>query len=172
MHYYEHQSATPILDGRYGGTPNTFALPVEDFQWVFASFAAELRDETLALSENLVRAVGHLMRDVSRLHISDERGREPETRYIVHELLSSTFRKLLGGHPSNTQSDNRLVWTYGRKEHPVGSAPLAIVEEKAKLGFGGDGAVQGSFAYAQHWTDPSQKVGTTPNPFVSLQPLT
>ncbi|RDX41428.1 hypothetical protein OH76DRAFT_216504 [Lentinus brumalis] len=97
------------------------------------------------------------MRDVSRLHISDERGREPETRYIVHELLSSTFRKLLGGHPSNTQSDNRLVWTYGRKEHPVGSAPLAIVEEKAKLGFGGDGAVQGSFAYAQHWTDPSQK---------------
>ncbi|RPD77102.1 hypothetical protein L226DRAFT_459785 [Lentinus tigrinus ALCF2SS1-7] len=46
--------------------------------------------------------------------------------------------------------------SYSRKTAPFGVAGLAIVEEKAELGFGGDGSVQGSFSYAQHWTDRNQ----------------
>ncbi|KIY64453.1 hypothetical protein CYLTODRAFT_101398 [Cylindrobasidium torrendii FP15055 ss-10] len=38
-----------------------------------------------------------------------------------------------------------------------GAAALAVVIENPELGCGGEGSVQGSFSYLQHWGDDQQK---------------
>ncbi|KAI0720808.1 hypothetical protein C8T65DRAFT_632871 [Cerioporus squamosus] len=126
---------TPILDGRYGDTPNTIAPPVEDFHYAFASFVAEYRDGNTQPPEDFVRKVGKLMNAVSKIG-TDEVRRQSDTRSLLSNLLSVTF---------------------GQLGDILGLAGLAIVEEKLELGTSGDGSVQASFSYIQHWTDGKQK---------------
>ncbi|RPD56942.1 hypothetical protein L226DRAFT_615287 [Lentinus tigrinus ALCF2SS1-7] len=134
-HYHEHQSGeNPILDGRYGNKHTTIAPPVEDFHYAFAQFKAECHDEQTPLPEEFVRRIGELMDTVSQIKVDDELGRQANTRSLLSNILSATFGQVV----------NSL-------------AALAILEEKDELGTSGDGSVQGSFSYLQHWMDQGQK---------------
>ncbi|RPD60711.1 hypothetical protein L227DRAFT_585871 [Lentinus tigrinus ALCF2SS1-6] len=142
---------TPILDGRYSDSPNTIAPPIEDFHYAFASFVAQYRDEQLQPPEEFVRKVAELMDTTAQISV-DENRRSSTTRSLLRRLLSASFTQLV--NKNRTSADHMI--SYNRETAPFGVAGLAIVEEKAELGFGGDGSVQGSFSYAQHWTDRNQ----------------
>ncbi len=143
----------PILDGRYGDKPTTIAPPVEDFHYAFAQFRAELRDEQLQPPEEFVRQVAALMDHVSQIQ-TDEVRRQTTTRSLLSNILSATFAQLVNSN--KTSADH--IHSFSRVSPPLGIAGLAIVEEKAELGAGGDGSVQGCFSYIQHWMNESQMV--------------
>ncbi|RDX41429.1 hypothetical protein OH76DRAFT_1449674 [Lentinus brumalis] len=151
-HYYDYQCGTfPILDGRYGSRPTTIAPPVEDFHYAFAQFKAECRDEQIQPPEEFVRQVVELMDAVSKIK-TDEVPRQATTRSLLSNLLSASFGQLVNSN--KTSADH--VHSYSRERPPLGLAGVAIVEEKAELGSSGDGSVQGSFSYSQHWMTGSQ----------------
>ncbi len=152
--YYKIQCGDfPILDGRYGDEPTTIAPPVENFHYVFAQLKAELRDEQLQPPEEFVRQVAELMDSVSQIQ-TDEVRRQTTTRSLLNNILSATFAQLVDSN--NTPAGH--VYSFSRVSPPLGIAGLAIVEETAELGAGGDGSVHGSFSYIQHWMNESQKV--------------
>ncbi|RDX49331.1 hypothetical protein OH76DRAFT_1483274 [Lentinus brumalis] len=151
--YYKIQCGDfPILDGRYGDEPTTVAPPVENFHYVFAQLKAELRDEQLQPPEEFVRQVAELMDSVSQIQ-TDEVRRQTTTRSLLNNILSATFAQLVDSN--NTPAGH--VYSFSRVSPPLGIAGLAIVEETAELGAGGDGSVHGSFSYIQHWMNESQK---------------
>ncbi|TFK91192.1 hypothetical protein K466DRAFT_542114 [Polyporus arcularius HHB13444] len=145
----------PILDGRYAAdTPTTIAHPVEDFHYAFASFVAEYRDENTQLPEEFVRKVGALMDAVSVID-TDGSHRESDTRALLSNLLAVAFGRPVNSTRMWFSADHLL--NYRREDSPLGVAALAIIEEHIELGVSGDGSVQGSFSYAQHWAHLSQK---------------
>ncbi|KAJ8482566.1 hypothetical protein ONZ51_g5275 [Trametes cubensis] len=152
--YYEHQCGdNPILDGRYGSKPTTVAPPVEDFHYAFAQFKAQCSDEQLPVPEEFVRKVDEVTIAVSKIKVDGELSPEANTRSLLSNLFSATFGQL--DNSTKTSADN--VYSYSRVRQPLGLAALAIVEEKAELGSSGDGSVQGSFSYMQHWLDQGQR---------------
>ena len=152
--YYRYQDGpTPILDGRYANHPNTIALPVEDFHSAFACFVAQHKVERLQPPEEFVRKCCQYMDATSKIG-TDEKRRESDTRQLLSNLLSATFTQLV--NEDRTSANHTMV--YSRDKAPLGLAALAIVEEKTELGTGGDGSVQGSFTYTQHWLDSGQRV--------------
>ena len=134
-------------------TPTTIALPVEDFHYVFASFVAEIRDQNTQPPDDFVREVSEVMDAVAQVG-TNELPRQTDTRALLSKLLSVTFGQAV--NCIRTSADRIL--TFSRESPPLGLAGLAIIEEKLELGSSNDGAVQGSFSYVQHWTNPDQKV--------------
>ncbi|KAI0703658.1 hypothetical protein C8T65DRAFT_709207 [Cerioporus squamosus] len=154
--YYEHQCGdNPILDGRYGNKPTriTIAPPTADFHCAFAQFKAQCSDEHLLVPEKCVQKVGELMDAVSKIKTDGKLRHQANTRSLLSNLLSVTFRQLIN---SNRASADH-VHSYSCVRLPRGLVALAIVEEKAKLHSSGDGSVQGSFSYMQHWMDQGQQ---------------
>ena len=88
------------------------------------------------------------MNAVSRIQVS-ETERYASTREFLGKIL------LCGG--IQIMNSNRTVadhfFPYTRTTDPKGTTPIAIVEEKAELGTGGDPAVQSYFSYFQFWKD-------------------
>ncbi len=89
---------------------------------------------------------------------TDEVPRRATTRSLLSNLLSASFGQLVNSDKMSTDH----LHSYIRARPPLGLAGVAIVEEKAELGFSGDGSVQGSFSYSQHWLDGDRAVSTFP----------
>ena len=140
------------MDGRYAHKPNTIPLPIEIYHSAFAAFAAESRDPNLAVPDDFVQKISQLMLFVSQISVL-ESPRQERTREKLQELLGFAATPLRSA--SGSAPDHGIVST---QPGMIGSAALAIVEEKSELGSGNDPVVQGSFSYLAHWSDNGQKV--------------
>ncbi|KAK0458356.1 uncharacterized protein EV420DRAFT_394133 [Desarmillaria tabescens] len=145
--YFDHQGGvTPILDGRYGLRRTPIPPPIELYNCVFASFQAYIRDESLNIPAQVVQLTAEVMRTVSQIS-PDESARQSPTRNILSKLLNSpVFQNI---DPNNMNS--AYILQFQRRSPPIVAAGV-ICEEKAELGWDGEGSVQGSFSYAQYWT--------------------
>ncbi|KAK0492500.1 hypothetical protein EDD18DRAFT_1079650 [Armillaria luteobubalina] len=145
--YFDHQgSGTPILDGRYGLKRTPIPPPIELYHHIFASFQACVRDESLQIPPHVVQLTAELMRTASQI-ATNESSRQGPTRNLLSQLLSRpVFQEL---NPNETNSDHILQF---QRRSPPAVAAGAICEEKAELGWSGEGSIQGSFSYAQYWT--------------------
>ncbi|KAK0458352.1 uncharacterized protein EV420DRAFT_1270690 [Desarmillaria tabescens] len=145
--YFDHQGGiTPILDGRYGLRQIPIPPPIELYHCIFASFQADIHDESLHVPAQVVQLTTELVRIVSQIS-PDESARQSPTRNILSQLLNSpVFQKL---NPNKTNS--AYILQFQRRSPPMVAAGVICVE-KAELGWDGEGSVQGSFSYAQYWT--------------------
>ncbi|RXW17797.1 hypothetical protein EST38_g8056 [Candolleomyces aberdarensis] len=154
LNYLEFQNGpVPILDGRYGTTPNPIALPVEVHHPAFAEFSAVARDSVREPPDDIIDLTIQLMATSSRI-VTTELDRQSATR----DLLSKILRFPVIEAVNRNRSSAYYAATYSRSgSDPIGAAALGIIEEKIDLGISGDPSTQGSFSYLQHWTDPAQK---------------
>ncbi|KAK0478790.1 hypothetical protein IW261DRAFT_1480823 [Armillaria novae-zelandiae] len=155
--YFIHQGGvTPILDGRYGLQGTSIPPPIELYHHIFASFRAGIRDESLQIPAQTVQFTAELMRSTSQI-ATNESARQSPTRNLLN--------------PNKTNSDHILQ--FQRRSPPMVAAGV-ICEEKAELGWNGEGSVQGSFSYAQYWTqkdiqrEPFFKASCCPSFIVSI----
>nr|VWP00791.1 Phosphate:H symporter (Phosphate:H symporter, variant) [Ganoderma boninense] len=134
--YVEYQTGdAPILDGRYGEMGRqTLAAPVEIYHPVFAGFVANVKDESLDVPEDVVRATASFMTSMSKISTSDA----PRTESVPPGWMKTTSSPIAVILPR------------------FGPAALAIVEVKNELGFSGEPSVQGSFTYLDFWKGESQ----------------
>ena len=145
--YCAHQRTTAaILDGRYAEEVNVIAAPVEVYHPAFAGFVEEAFDEHVRLPEDVVTATARCMAATSQI-VTPEGQRSSVTLQLLSELLSM---ELVPRSSKKRTSPDHAVLCDGIFT-PSGTAMLAIVEEKAELGSSGEGSVQGSFSYREHW---------------------
>ncbi|KAG7441371.1 uncharacterized protein BT62DRAFT_937134 [Guyanagaster necrorhizus] len=86
-----------------------------------------------------------LMRTPSQIS-TDEFEREDPTRNILSQLLNRPVFQLL-----NPKTDSGYILQFQRRSPPAVAAGV-ICEEMEELGWSGEGSIQGSFSYAQYWT--------------------
>ncbi|KAH9967790.1 hypothetical protein BGW80DRAFT_678631 [Lactifluus volemus] len=147
--YKKHQGGdVPILDGRYDTFPTSAAVPVEVFHPAFAHFLALARDDTFQPQDDVVQLTADFIHSTSQI-VATESPRQMTTRGMLSKLL---------GYPAiqtvqlNKSSADHMM-PYSCRGEVLGTAALAIIEEKPELGTSGDGSVQGSFSFIQHWND-------------------
>ena len=78
--------------------------------------------------------------------------RQMTTRGMLGKLLE--YPAIQTVQLNKSSADHMMP--YSCKGDVLGTAALAIIEEKPELGTSGEGSVQGSFSFIQHWND--QKV--------------
>ncbi|KJA15092.1 hypothetical protein HYPSUDRAFT_72261 [Hypholoma sublateritium FD-334 SS-4] len=147
-YYFQHQNGiSPLIDGRYATVPIAGAIPVELYHPAFAQFLGIVGDKEFHPPEALVRSTVRFLSNVSQIATS-ENSRQQSTRNMLAELL---------GHPvfqtvhRNGSSADHVIQYQCAGGSIVGSAALAVIEEKAELGTSGEPSVQGSFSYLQHF---------------------
>jgi hypothetical protein len=147
--YKKHQGGdVPILDGRYDTHPTSAAVPVEVFHPAFAHFLSVARDDTFQPQGDVVQLTADFIHSTSQI-VAPESLRQMTTRGMLSRLL---------GYPAiqtvqlNKSSADHLM-PYSCTGEVLGTAALAIIEEKPELGTSEDGSVQGSFSFIQHWND-------------------
>ena len=147
--YKKHQGGdAPILDGRYDTIPTSAAVPVEVFHPAFAHFLALARDDTFQPPDDVVWLTKDFIHSTSQI-VAAESPRQMTTRGMLSQLL---------GYPAiqtvqlNKSSADHMM-PYSCRGDVLGTAALAIIEEKPELGTSGEGSVQGSFSFIQHWND-------------------
>ncbi|KAH9935458.1 uncharacterized protein B0H18DRAFT_1082234 [Fomitopsis serialis] len=127
--YRKHQdSHIPIVDGRCGTGSPPLAPPVEIYHRAFASFMCHARDEDRQPSGDIIRKTAELMDTASEI-----------------AFWTSSTKRTTAGH------------CIGVPIGFLGLAVMAIIEEKGEFGSSGEGSVQGSFSYIEHWVDQSQE---------------
>ncbi|KAJ2921604.1 hypothetical protein H1R20_g15491, partial [Candolleomyces eurysporus] len=152
--YLEFQNGpVPILDGRYGTTPNSIALPVEVYHPAFAYFSALARDSVREPPDDIIDLTIQLTATSSRI-VTTELSRQSATRDVLSKILRFPIIQTVNQNKSS--ADHAVIYSRSGSD-PIGAAALSIFEEKADLGISGDPTTQGSFSYLQHWTDPGQK---------------
>ncbi|KIY73275.1 hypothetical protein CYLTODRAFT_440083 [Cylindrobasidium torrendii FP15055 ss-10] len=139
---------TPITDGRYGKSVNDPGIPVELFHPAFAEFRSVANDNTQQPPLDLIELTLDFMRGVARIS-TDEASRQGFTRRMLAEIISVGVVQTVN---SNKSSADHIVLNMTH-----GAAALAVIEEKPELGHSGEGSVQGSFSYLQHWSDVQQE---------------
>lgn len=156
--YKKHQGGdVPILDGRYDTFPTSAAVPVEVFHPAFAHFLALARDGTFQPQDDVVQLTADFIHSASQI-VATESPRQMTTRGMLSKLL---------GYPAiqtvqlNKSSADHMM-SYSCKGEVLGTAALVIIEEKPELGTSGDGSVQGSFSFIQHWNDQRVRDSVTP----------
>ncbi|KAG7440396.1 uncharacterized protein BT62DRAFT_938068 [Guyanagaster necrorhizus] len=87
-----------------------------------------------------------LMRTASRIS-TNEFARQGPTRNILSQLLNRPFFQEFN---LNKKNSDHIVQS--KRTSPPTLAAGVICEEKAELGWSGEGSIQGSFSYAQYWT--------------------
>jgi hypothetical protein len=155
--YWKIQNDEPlIVDDRYATRPCLVALPIEVYHPSFAVFCALANNYHLDPDESMILHTAELMRAASKI-ATRESVRQTPTRELLSKLLSYTLIQTV--NKNKTSSDHAIVMSCKRPAPPLGAALIAVVEEKAELGTGGEPSVEGSFSYIQHWADPNQQVG-------------
>ncbi|KAJ2913992.1 hypothetical protein MD484_g6413, partial [Candolleomyces efflorescens] len=154
VEYHEFQGGVaPILDGRYCRTQSTVGPPVEIYHPAFAHFIAVSRDEAIEPPQDILDSTIKLMNASSRI-VTSEGGRQPTTHDLLMKILNSTATQTA---PFNISSSDDTVEHIREGPTLPGAAALVVIEERGELGTSGEGSVQGSFSYLQHWTDPELK---------------
>ncbi|KAJ2913993.1 hypothetical protein MD484_g6412, partial [Candolleomyces efflorescens] len=152
--YYDFQGGVaPIIDGRYCSTQNTVGLPVEIYHPAFSHFVAVSRDETVEPPQDILDFTIKLMNAASRV-ATNEVSRQPTTRGLLSKILNFTVIQTV---LLNKSSSDHIVLYTREGSTMLGAAALAVIEEKGEQGTSGEGSVQGSFSYLQHWIETGQK---------------
>jgi len=147
--YLNYQNGEyPILDGRCGQIPTPLAPPVTVFHPAFAYFIGASCDTTQTPPRDIVIATRDAMNAASRIQVS-EADRRASTREFLSKILSCQGSQIVNSN--RTVADHTFL--YVRPNSPRDSTAIAIVEEKAELGTGGDPSVQSYFSYFQFWKD-------------------
>jgi len=71
------------------------------------------------------------------------------TRGMLSKLLE--YPAIQAVQLNKSSADHMMP--YSCRGEVLGTAALAIIEEKPELGTSGEGSVQGSFSFIQHWND-------------------
>lgn len=146
--YYDHQNgASPLIDGRYASRPIPGAIPVELYHPAFARFLGIVGDEKFHPPEALVRNTVGFLTNVSRI-ATHEKNRQDSTRKMLSALLGQPVCQTVN---QNGSSSDHVIQYQCANGAIVGSAALAVIEEKAELGTSGEPSVQGSFSFIQHF---------------------
>lgn len=130
---------------------NAIGLPVEIYHHAFAHFLAVSRDESLEPPQDVLDSTIKLM-DASSQIVTGELDRQSTTLRLLTETTNPTVMQTV--LQNEALSDHIICYT--RKG--LGAAALVVIEEKAEPDTSGEGSVQGSFSYLQHWTDNERKV--------------
>ena len=147
--YKKHQGGdVPILDGRYDTLPTSAAVPVEVFHPAFAHFLALARDDTFQPPDDVVRLTADFIHSTSQIVVT-ESPRQMTTRGMLSKLLG--YPAIQAVQLNKSSADHMMP--YSCRGEVLGTAALAIIEEKPELGTSGEGSVQGSFSFIQHWND-------------------
>ena len=147
--YKKHQGGdAPILDGRYDTIPTSAAVPVEVFHPAFAHFLALARDDTFQPPDDVVWLTKDFIHSTSQI-VAAESPRQMTTRGMLSQLLE--YPAIQTVQLNKSSADHMMP--YSCRGDVLGTAALAIIEEKPELGTSGEGSVQGSFSFIQHWND-------------------
>ncbi|KAK0485323.1 hypothetical protein EDD18DRAFT_1361192 [Armillaria luteobubalina] len=140
--YIKNQvSDAAILDGCYDPANSTSTVaPIQLYHPVFAYFLHAMGN-TSDLPEDLVVDIGKLMRYASGIAVTEsERSRSLPSR-MLSDILGFSLNKTSAGH----------TIFHNRRSPPVQTVLLATIEEKPKLGSGGDVTIQGGCSYVDFW---------------------
>ncbi|KAK0213540.1 hypothetical protein IW262DRAFT_1516901 [Armillaria fumosa] len=128
------------------------ALNKKLYHRAFATFRAGIRHETLQVPAQVVQLTAELMRSASQIS-TDNFERQGPTRKLLSRLLNRpVFQRL---DPNKVNSDYILQF---RRRFPPAVAAGVICEEKEESDWSGEGSIQGSFSYAQYWTQKDIQV--------------